>query len=97
MLATEIGRDLAWMDCQHAQADYDDLQSSDRLGHSHALTADVSDGVAGTMHAERSAHHPAGRAAGRWMRRPPPHAPTAHDAQRAVQDGNSVRAHELLL
>jgi len=55
MLATEIGRELACMDPQHAQADGNGFLQSDRLGHSHAPAADASDGAAGTTHAERSA------------------------------------------
>ena len=39
-------------------------------------------------HAERSADQPADRVARPCTRRPPPHAPMAHDVQRAMQDRN---------
>jgi len=64
------------------------LPQSDGPGHNQTLAAGASDGAAGITHAERSADQPAGRTAGPWMRRPPPHAQMAHNAQPATHDGN---------
>jgi len=78
MLATEIGNKIA-------QTDDSSAQRGNGLGHSHAHSVDASDGVASTRHAERSADQLADHTAGPWTCWPP-HAPTVHDVQRAMQD-----------
>ena len=84
MLATEIGKKLVQTNRQHAQTDNSSLQRSDGLGHRHRRCKRRRD----DRHAEQSADEPADRAAGPWTRWPPPHTPTAHNAQRAIQDRN---------